>query len=118
MVVTGGTAGSHVLATKYNLDGWLEDLPDLNHGRRNHACTWYRADEGDLVYLVAGGWDKRGEQPISDTEMLSSDSSLWSLKAGTAEFLDLCLLTLLATTPAIQLDRSFLRIGKYFFLFF
>ena len=79
MVVTGGTAGSHVLATKYNLDGWLQALPDLNHGRRNHACTWYRADEGDLVYLVAGGWDKRGEQPISDTEMLSSDSSLWSL---------------------------------------
>ena len=78
VVVTGGSWLSNVLATKYNLDGWMEDLPALNDGRQNHACAWYRDDAGTLVYLVTGGWRWEDPQPLSSTEILSSGSPQWS----------------------------------------
>ena len=77
--MTGGFWKYDVLATKYNLNGWMEDLPALNIGRQNHACAWLRDDGGTLVYLVTGGWQRTDQQPISSTEMLSSGSSQWTL---------------------------------------
>ena len=40
------TGGSHNYETKttvsrYNTDGWMEDLPSLNNGRSGHACGTY-----------------------------------------------------------------------------
>ena len=78
-VVTGGTGASYTLATKYNLAGWLEDLPALNKGRQNHGCAWFRADGGTLVYLVTGGWARQRQEPRSSTEMLTSGSAHWSI---------------------------------------
>ena len=28
--------------SRYNIDGWLENLDDLNTGRFNHGCTQYQ----------------------------------------------------------------------------
>ena len=37
-----------VLYCRYGLEGWLEDLPPLNVGRREHGCGSYVSD-GELV---------------------------------------------------------------------
>ena len=64
-MVTGGNSGGlvNVQATKYNLSGFMADLPNLNHGRQNHACAWYWADDGAVVYLVTGGGGGRISSP-------------------------------------------------------
>ena len=38
----------------YNIGGWVEDLPELNEGRRNHGCGYY-VDNSDRIvgfYIV------------------------------------------------------------------
>jgi len=45
--------------SRYNIDGWLENLDDLNTGRFNHGCTQYQdaSNEGEMVNVVCGGFD-------------------------------------------------------------
>ena len=43
VVLTGGE--SSIIRSKvsrYNKDGWMEDLPDLNMGRWAHGCAGYK----------------------------------------------------------------------------
>ena len=40
VVITGGYY-SQKRVSRYSVQGWQEDLPDLNTGRRNHACAGY-----------------------------------------------------------------------------
>ena len=82
-MVTGGIGGGviDVQATKYNLNGLMEDLPHLNHGRQSHACAWYWAEDGTVVYLVTGGWGRQDTQTRSDTEMLRDGASEWSINS-------------------------------------
>ena len=76
-MVTGGNWGrvNDMRATKYNLTGFMEDLPALNYGRKGHACAWYMAEGDTLVYLVTGGWNE--DQHRSDTEILRAGSLQW-----------------------------------------
>jgi len=75
LIITGG----HYTLRKcdrYNSDGWLETLPSLKQGRRNHGCGAYLEEGGEQVFLVAGGYD--GEYTdIATTELLRSTSSAW-----------------------------------------
>ena len=41
-------------ATAYDEKGWIEDLAQLNRGRRNHACSGYY-NEKHFVLVVVGG---------------------------------------------------------------
>ena len=42
VILTGGTdLDSWKSAARYNRDGYIEDLPKLNFGRRSHACGSY-----------------------------------------------------------------------------
>ena len=43
LVITGGSE-TMTTVSRYNDQGWLEDLPDLNIGRQYHACTGYTSD--------------------------------------------------------------------------
>ena len=52
VVITGGVKTRDKVSV-YNVQGWQEDLPPLNTGREQHACTSY----------VSGG--KRVEKFIS-----------------------------------------------------
>ena len=36
----------------YNIDGWVEDLPDLNTGRIDHGCGHYVDNNNEIVGLV------------------------------------------------------------------
>ena len=42
VVITGGRAsGTRKKASRYNRQGWVEDLPDISIGRLHHACAGY-----------------------------------------------------------------------------
>ena len=66
----GGIGSSKV--RRYNLEGWVEDLPDLTVGRRMHGCAAFTMEEEQVkrsslrierrklpfilqIYLVVGG---------------------------------------------------------------
>ena len=81
VLVTGGTGdledyayyydggGGSAKVRRYNLEGWVEDLPDLTVGRRMHGCAAFTMEGEHVckgiehkqfhhlhqVYLVAGG---------------------------------------------------------------
>ena len=44
-MITGGFDSKRDNTTdrvrKYDVMGWIEDLPNLNHARRNHGCGYY-----------------------------------------------------------------------------
>jgi len=60
---------------RYNIQGYVENLPDLNAGRWNHACASLFSP-GGLVLVVAGGWD--GVNTHSSTETLLVGSTAWT----------------------------------------
>ena len=37
-LVIGGNFTERTVS-RYNRNGWLEDLPPINHGRRSHSCS-------------------------------------------------------------------------------
>ena len=81
--------------SRYNTDGFVEDLPSLNEGRYYHGCGVYTVDSGDQVivityntlyycyykycqvFLVTGGLDESGY--LSSTELLTSSTSSWTM---------------------------------------
>ena len=75
VVVTGGTNPKNK-ASVYNMDGWVQDLPDLNQGRYKHGCGHYVDNDNNLVYLVTGGWS--GVIDLISTEILRSGDSAWT----------------------------------------
>ena len=59
-------------ATKYDLGINIEDLPEMNIARADHACGYYMdytPEVAILTYLVVGGFDSSGKR-ISSTEIL------------------------------------------------
>ena len=47
-VVTGGKETS-VKVSRYNQEGWQEDLPDLKNGRWSHGCSNFVSGESETV---------------------------------------------------------------------
>lgn len=43
--------------SRYNINGWMESLDNLNTGRFNHGCTQFNNNQGETVNLVCGGFD-------------------------------------------------------------
>jgi len=58
-ILTGGYYTSTTVS-QYTTSGWIEDLPELNEGRRRHGCGYFYNDGMQRVFLVAGGWDGSG----------------------------------------------------------
>ena len=50
VIVTGG--GDNTRVSRYGKDGFLEDLPSLTEGRRNHGCGGYFREDGIMVSLT------------------------------------------------------------------
>ena len=40
VVITGGVV-TRKTVSRYNKDGWVEDMPSLNQGRTVHGCTTF-----------------------------------------------------------------------------
>jgi len=74
-IITGGSS-TRTTVSKYNMTGWVEDLPSLNHqGRQGHACGHYYSLSNELFYLVTGGF--AGGNLLATTEIMSSGSGGW-----------------------------------------
>ena len=39
-------------AGQYTASGWMEDLPELNEGRRQHGCGFYFNNDMEKVCIV------------------------------------------------------------------
>ena len=37
--------------SRYNINGWMEDLDELNTGRYSHGCTQFTNNDGDKVRM-------------------------------------------------------------------
>ena len=53
MILTGGFYTLNTVSV-YNAEGWQRDLPPLNTGRRNHACSSYWSGERRVRYQYDG----------------------------------------------------------------
>ena len=51
-LLTGGGAGSESTVSRYNINGWVEDLDDLITGRYGHGCTQYSNTRGARVRFM------------------------------------------------------------------
>ena len=53
VIITGGRGegGAQVTArvTVYNISGFVMDLPNLMHGRRNHGCGYFVNQDSKVV---------------------------------------------------------------------
>ena len=51
VVITGGYDDNTIAfrVSRYNIEGWMEDLPRLTTRRWNHACALYTTDTGAKV---------------------------------------------------------------------
>jgi len=63
--------------SRYNIDGWLENLDDLNTGRFNHGCTQYQDEDGAMVNVVCGGFDT-SYSFLDSCEVNIMGSSYWT----------------------------------------
>jgi len=76
-IVTGGY-DTMTKVSKYSSSGWIEDIPELNEGRRDHGCGYFYNDNMERVFLVAGGYD--GVLDISSTETLIEGGQAWNFQ--------------------------------------
>merc|ERR1712107_660119 len=75
-LLNGG--GYPVVSTvsRYNINGWVEDLDDLITGRYAPGCTQYKNHLGARINLVCGG--SRGSNWLSSCEVNKVGESTWS----------------------------------------
>jgi len=76
-VMTGGSDTSQIVS-KYSQNGWIQDLPTLNIGRRGHGCGSY-TNGNERVLIVFGGGINKTRTQTSSTEILSSGSTTWTI---------------------------------------
>ena len=48
-IMTGGLGATLKTVSKYNKDGWMEDLPSLNTERNRHGCGTYLDSNNNRV---------------------------------------------------------------------
>eukprot|EP00092_Neocalanus_flemingeri_P014269 GFUD01015389.1.p1 GENE.GFUD01015389.1~~GFUD01015389.1.p1 ORF type:complete len:233 (-),score=66.78 GFUD01015389.1:58-693(-) len=74
-IITGGEYTMKVVA-RYNLQGHVENLPEMTQGRMHHGCGSYHSG-GTMVLVVAGGVDD-DYNPLSSTEQLTMGGTAWT----------------------------------------
>ena len=51
-LLIGGWYPSWETVSRYDINGWLEDLDNLNTGRLGHGCTQYTKNDGVMVRMI------------------------------------------------------------------
>ena len=51
VIITGGECTATIVSV-YNMEGWVENLPDLNTGRQDHGCGHYVDTDNNHVRLL------------------------------------------------------------------
>ena len=49
VIITGDGTSHFSKVSKYDMNGWVENLPNLIYGRVNHGCGHYYTDANELV---------------------------------------------------------------------
>jgi len=83
VVITGGgpDGGATSRVSRYNNNGWLEDLPSLNNARSGHGCGLYTTDTHKVYVVMGGCGDFFCADILSSTEMLSEGEDTWRERA-------------------------------------
>merc|ERR1711973_736869 len=76
-ILTGGRF-TNTTVSRYSTSGWMEDLPELNEGRKNHGCGYFYNEDMQRVFLVAGGFVDF--LSISSTETLVEGGQAWNFQ--------------------------------------
>jgi len=81
-LVTGGiqTFQSVSTVSRYDKNGWIEDLDTMNYERSNHACGRFFDNNGNIVNIVAGGTTGYNDI-IDNSEINMDDTRSWKLVA-------------------------------------
>jgi len=74
-IITGGTYTLKVVA-RYNLQGHVENLPEMTQERQSHGCGSYYSG-GTMVLFVAGGYDASYNH-IKSTEKMTAGATAWT----------------------------------------
>merc|ERR1711915_1027099 len=84
LIITGGgnnRRGDPIaskLVDRYNRQGFVENLPEMNQERTDHGCGFYHRD-GKKILVVAGGYLGLGRsEKLSSTETHVLGSSSWT----------------------------------------
>ena len=49
-IVTGGySSDTHKKVSRYSINGWMNDLPELNEARFQHGCGYYFNEDMERV---------------------------------------------------------------------
>eukprot|EP00092_Neocalanus_flemingeri_P010981 GFUD01011824.1.p1 GENE.GFUD01011824.1~~GFUD01011824.1.p1 ORF type:complete len:447 (+),score=101.01 GFUD01011824.1:59-1399(+) len=104
VIITGGNDGKTVSSTvaRYNLQGHVENLPEMNQGRSSHGCGSYISG-GTMVLVVAGG--DHGGKTTSSTEKLPIGATAWTTAAT--------LPRRLTYVPSVSMNNRVYIIGGY-----
>jgi len=78
VIYTGGIL-TLTNVSRYSLTGLVEELPNLNHGRRYHGCSSYKdKTTGKLVLIVVGGGNvTENHKSIDTTEKYVLGDNSW-----------------------------------------
>jgi len=78
IIITGGYNNQQYSnqVTRYDEEGFVEDLPSLLVGRSNHGCGSFIRSDGNMVLLVSGGDGM--DNALSSTEMLVPGAAAWT----------------------------------------
>lgn len=82
-LLTGGYK-SMGKVSRYDDNGWIQDLNDLKTGRRGHGCSQYKNVVGEKVNLVCGGEAEAGIH-LSSCEKNIYGQDTWSKMAPLPE---------------------------------
>merc|ERR1719186_135094 len=74
-IITGGRDTMKVVA-RYNLQGHVENLPEMIQGRWYHGCGSYNSG-GTMVLIIAGG--QGAYYPLSSTEKITPGATAWTM---------------------------------------
>jgi len=75
IITGGGYYGSNVV-DRYNNQGFVEKLPELNEVRTSHGCGYFYRD-GKKVLVVGGGYYGAFMKKMRSTEMLTLGTTAW-----------------------------------------
>ena len=82
-LIPDDTTGTFILTSgtdvsRYDSEGWVEALPRMEQFRNWHGCGSYQAESGQMILLVAGGWDMTQLSFVSSVETLTLGASSWN----------------------------------------
>jgi len=110
VIVTGGYGsgiGHLKTVSRYNLEGFMENMPSLITARNGHGCGSFTNEDNIKVYVVAGGYE--GSTPyLRSTELLSATASAWEAGQDLPD-------RGLASMASVSLDKAVVILGGYCF---